>query len=93
MKAIGNPRVMKLRRPSTGCTTPGLMGFTLKLMANLTDPRGGDVADRLINGLSTPGTDRMNAPRRGGPRMHRNVCTTQETEAGADEGVRARSWV
>ena len=29
-----------------------LMKFTLKLLANLTDPRGGDGMDRLINGLS-----------------------------------------
>jgi hypothetical protein len=30
---------------------PALMGFALKLLANLTDPRG-DAADRLVNGLS-----------------------------------------
>jgi menaquinone-9 beta-reductase len=28
-----------------------LMKFTLKLLANLTDPRGGDAMDRVINGL------------------------------------------
>ena len=28
------------------------MKFMLKLMANLTDPRDGDVADRVINALS-----------------------------------------
>jgi hypothetical protein len=28
------------------------MKFMLKLMANLTDPRDGDVSDRLINALS-----------------------------------------
>ena len=28
------------------------MKFTLKLLANLTDPRDGDAMDRLINGLS-----------------------------------------
>jgi menaquinone-9 beta-reductase len=28
------------------------MRFVLKLMANLTDPRGGDATDRIINGLS-----------------------------------------
>ena len=27
------------------------MKFTLKLLANLTDPRGGDAMDRVINGL------------------------------------------
>ena len=31
---------------------PVLMRFALKLMANLTDPRGGDAMDRIINGLS-----------------------------------------
>jgi hypothetical protein len=28
------------------------MKFTLKLLANLTDPRGGDTTDRLINALT-----------------------------------------
>ena len=28
------------------------MRFMLKLMANLTDPRDGDVSDRIINALS-----------------------------------------
>jgi hypothetical protein len=28
------------------------MRFTLKLLANLTDPRDGDTSDRLINALS-----------------------------------------
>jgi hypothetical protein len=28
------------------------MRFTLKMLANLTDPKGGDSMDRLINGLS-----------------------------------------
>jgi hypothetical protein len=35
-----------------GLPRPTLMRFTLKLLANLTDPRGGDALDRLINGLS-----------------------------------------
>jgi hypothetical protein len=35
-----------------GLPRPTLMRFTLKLLANLTDPRGGDAFDRLINGLS-----------------------------------------
>ena len=29
-----------------------LMKFTLKLLANLTDPRGGDAMDRIINGIA-----------------------------------------
>lgn len=28
------------------------MRFTLKMLANLTDPAGGDAMDRIINGLS-----------------------------------------
>jgi hypothetical protein len=28
------------------------MRFVLKLMANLTDPRGGDAMDRIVNALS-----------------------------------------
>ena len=35
-----------------GLPHPTLMRFTLKLLANLTDPRGGDTMDRLINGLA-----------------------------------------
>jgi len=31
---------------------PALMRFVLKLLANLTEPRGGDAADRVINALS-----------------------------------------
>jgi hypothetical protein len=29
-----------------------LMRFCLKLLANLTDPTGGDAMDRIINGLT-----------------------------------------
>jgi geranylgeranyl reductase family protein len=48
---IGKPGVMRTltRR---GMPHPTLMRFTLKLLANLTDPRGGDVMDRIINGLT-----------------------------------------
>ena len=31
---------------------PALMRFALKLLANLTDPRDGDAADRLINAMT-----------------------------------------
>jgi hypothetical protein len=31
---------------------PMLMRFVLKLLANLTDPRGGDAMDRIINTLT-----------------------------------------
>ncbi len=49
--AIGNPHVMALAT-RYGLPRPTLMRFTLKLMANLTDPQHGDAMDRLINGLS-----------------------------------------
>jgi geranylgeranyl reductase family protein len=47
---IGNPQVMKLAT-RYGLPRPLLMRFTLKLLANLTDPRGGDALDRVVNGL------------------------------------------
>jgi geranylgeranyl reductase family protein len=47
---IGNPQVMKIAT-KYGLPRPLLMKFTLKLLANLTDPRGGDALDRVINGL------------------------------------------
>ena len=51
VQAIGNPHVMKLAT-RYGLPRTTLMRFTLKLLANLTDSRGGDGMDRLINGLS-----------------------------------------
>jgi flavin-dependent dehydrogenase len=51
VQAIGHPQVMRLATRH-GVPRPTLMRFTLKLLANLTDPRDGDVMDRLINGLS-----------------------------------------
>ena len=48
---IGQPRVMKLAT-RYGLPRPLLMKFTLKMLANLTDPRGGDAMDRIVNGLS-----------------------------------------
>jgi hypothetical protein len=48
---IGHPQVMALATRH-GLPRPLLMKFTLKLLANLTDPRGGDSLDRVINGLS-----------------------------------------
>jgi geranylgeranyl reductase family protein len=49
--AIGHPWVMRLATRH-GLSRPLLMRFTLKLLANLTDQRGGDVSDRVINALS-----------------------------------------
>jgi flavin-dependent dehydrogenase len=51
VKLIGDPRVMRLATRH-GLPHPVLMRFVLKLLANLTDPRGGDAMDRIINGLS-----------------------------------------
>ncbi|WP_148574024.1 geranylgeranyl reductase family protein [Nocardioides caldifontis] len=50
-KMIGNPTFMK-QATRYGLPRHALMRFMLKLMANLTDPRDGDVSDRVINGLS-----------------------------------------
>lgn len=51
VRLIGDPRIMHL------CTTyglprPALMRFVNKLLANLTDERGGDVHDHVINMLT-----------------------------------------
>ncbi|GLW70316.1 drug:proton antiporter [Kitasatospora phosalacinea] len=51
VKLIGNDKVMRIAA-ERGLTHPVLMKFVLKLLANLTDPTGGDVADRIINGLA-----------------------------------------
>jgi menaquinone-9 beta-reductase len=51
VRMIGNPSVMKVATEH-GLHHPRLMRFTLKLLANLTDPRGGDASDRIINALS-----------------------------------------
>lgn len=50
VQAIGDPRVMKFLT-AHGLPHPTLMRFTLKLLANLTDPRGGDAMDRVINAM------------------------------------------
>jgi menaquinone-9 beta-reductase len=49
--AIGHPWVMKFATRH-GMPRPALMRFVLKLLANLTEPQGGDAADRVINALS-----------------------------------------
>ncbi|MFG2820772.1 geranylgeranyl reductase family protein [Kitasatospora sp. NPDC048365] len=51
VKLIGNDKVMRAAA-ERGLTHPLLMKFTLKLLANLTDPQGGDAMDRVINGLT-----------------------------------------
>ena len=51
VKMIGNPNVMKLATRH-GLPHPVLMRFTLKLLANLTDPRDGDAMDKVINAMT-----------------------------------------
>jgi menaquinone-9 beta-reductase len=50
VKAIGRPGLMHFATKH-GMSRPALMRFAIKLLANLSDPRG-DAADRLVNGLS-----------------------------------------
>ncbi|GAB3645732.1 geranylgeranyl reductase family protein [Glycomyces tarimensis] len=58
---IGHPEVMRLCTEQ-GLQHPALMRFVLKLLANLTDSPGGDLADRLVNGMRivTPPLGRPN---------------------------------
>jgi geranylgeranyl reductase family protein len=51
VKIIGKPRLMRLATHH-GMPHPILMKFVLKLLANLTEPRGGDAMDRLINAMT-----------------------------------------
>ncbi len=50
-KLVGSPAFMEAAT-KYGLPRKNLMRFTLKLMANLTDPRGGDAHDRIINALA-----------------------------------------
>jgi geranylgeranyl reductase family protein len=51
VRLIGNPKVMRLAT-QRGLSHPMLMRFTLKMLANLTDPKGGDAMDRVINAMA-----------------------------------------
>jgi 2-polyprenyl-6-methoxyphenol hydroxylase-like FAD-dependent oxidoreductase len=51
VKLIGNPQLMRFGTKH-GIPHPTLMRFALKLLANLTDPQGGDAMDRVINAMS-----------------------------------------
>ncbi len=51
VKLIGNPKVMQACTRH-GLPHPALMRFVLKLLANLTDPKDGDVSDRVITVLT-----------------------------------------
>ena len=48
---IGKPEIMRLA-VKYGLPRTTMMKFLLKIMANLSEPHGGDVSDRLINALS-----------------------------------------
>ena len=50
VKAIGRPELMRFATRHA-MARPALMRFALKLLGNLTDPRGGDASDRLISAL------------------------------------------
>lgn len=51
VRLIGHPSVMSLATRK-GLSHPMLMRFTLKLLANLSDPTGGDAMDRIIAALT-----------------------------------------
>jgi flavin-dependent dehydrogenase len=51
VKLIGQPQIMQFAAKH-GMPHPTLMRFVLKLLANLTDPRGGDAMDRMINAMT-----------------------------------------
>ncbi|MGH3098563.1 MAG: lycopene cyclase family protein, partial [Streptosporangiales bacterium] len=51
VRMISNPRLMQIATKH-GLPHPMMMRFTLKLLANLTDPRGGDAADRVIGAMT-----------------------------------------
>ncbi len=51
VELIGRPKLMRYAT-GAGMSRPGLMRFALKLMANLTEPRGGDAGDRLIHAVT-----------------------------------------
>jgi geranylgeranyl reductase family protein len=59
VRLIGNPKVMQACTRH-GLPHPALMRFVLKLLANLYDPREGDVSDRVISVLT-----RLTPPVRG----------------------------
>jgi geranylgeranyl reductase family protein len=51
VKLIGQPQLTRVAMRH-GMPHPTLMKFVFKLLANLTDPRGGDAMDRIINAMS-----------------------------------------
>jgi flavin-dependent dehydrogenase len=51
VKLIGKPAFMQFATRH-GVKRPAVMRMTMKLLGNLTEPRGGDALDRVINALS-----------------------------------------
>jgi len=51
VRAIGHPAFMRFATRH-GIKRPAVMRFTMKLLGNLTEPRGGDAVDRVLNALS-----------------------------------------
>jgi geranylgeranyl reductase family protein len=51
VKMIGKPSFMQFATRH-GIKRPAVMRMTMKLLGNLTEPRGGDAVDRVINALS-----------------------------------------
>ena len=51
VKLIGQPSFMKFATRH-GVKRPAVMRFTMKLLGNLTETRGGDATDRMLNALS-----------------------------------------
>ena len=51
VELIGRPKLMRYAT-NAGMKRPALMRIALKLMANLSEPRGGDAGDRLISAMT-----------------------------------------
>jgi geranylgeranyl reductase family protein len=51
VQLIGRPQLMRYAT-SRGMSHPQLMRFALKLLANLSEPRGGDASDRIISAMT-----------------------------------------
>jgi geranylgeranyl reductase family protein len=51
VELIGRPKLMRYATRA-GMSKPTLMRFALKLLANLSEPRGGDASDRLISAMT-----------------------------------------
>jgi len=51
VKMIGNPEIMRLCTQK-GLSRPLLMKFTMTMLSNLRDPRGGQPVDRIVNALT-----------------------------------------